>query len=71
MFRRHNVDHIRSVFTKVRQRLDAAQEHHAARSQDHLAKANEHRTAAEAAQADSDKAARVASRIKALVEDDE
>lgn len=71
MFRRHDVDRIRSVFTKVRVQLDAAAVHHAAISQSHVAKAAEHRLAAMDSQAEADKAARVASRIKALVEDDE
>lgn len=71
MFRRHDVDRIRSVFIKVREQLDAAAAHHSEVSQRLLTESSAKRSAAEAAQADADKAARVASRIKALVEDDE
>jgi hypothetical protein len=71
ILRLHDVDQIRSAFVKVRKKLDAAQAHHAQRAQDHLVEREAHHEAAMAAQAESDKAARVASRIKATFEDDE
>ncbi len=73
MFGKHNVSGIIAGFTKMRARLDAAAAHHTQRSQDHLANATYHRDRAEAAQSEADRAAAVASRIKALVEptDDE
>jgi hypothetical protein len=71
ILRLHDVDQIRSAFVTVRKKLDAVQAHHAEKAAGHVTKAQSHREAAEASQAQADKAARVASRIKATFEDDE